>query len=35
MIWMEKFLGGHTENPPVVKSFGEVRSLVAEKLGIW
>ena len=35
MIWMEKFLGGHTENPPAVKSFGEVRSLVAEKLGIW
>ena len=35
MIWMEKFLGGHTENPPAVKSFDEVRSLIADKLGIW
>ena len=35
IIWMEKFLGGHTENPPAVKSFGEVRSLIADKLGIW
>lgn len=41
MIWMEKFLGGHTENPPVCEIFwrgkepcrGETRNLV--KGGSW
>lgn len=31
MVWMEKHIGGHEENPPVVRTFDEVREQAAEK----
>ena len=31
MVWMEKHIGGHEENPPSVSAFREVRKLAAEK----
>lgn len=34
MVWMEKHIGEHTENPAPVKTFEEVRSAAAEKYGI-
>ena len=34
MVWMEKHLGNHPDNPPAVKTFDEIRGLVAEQYGI-
>ena len=34
MVWMEKHIGEHGENPPKVKSFDEVREVVWKKYGI-
>ena len=34
MIWMEKMLGDHPANPAPVKSFNDVRSVIAVKYNI-
>lgn len=34
MVWMEKHIGEHKEQPVQVKTFDEVRSVVAENYGI-
>lgn len=34
MVWMEKHIGLHTENPPAVKLFDEIREKIAEEYGI-
>lgn len=31
MVWMEKHIGPHGENPPPVRAFDEIRELIAEK----
>lgn len=33
-VWMEKHLGDHAVNPPAVKRFDEIRTLLAERCGI-
>lgn len=35
MVWMEKHIGGHEENPPAVRTFNEIRELAGEKYGIF
>ncbi|QOV19595.1 GNAT family N-acetyltransferase [Blautia liquoris] len=35
MVWMEKHLSEHTDNPPAVKPFSEIREVIAEKYGIF
>lgn len=35
MVWMEKHIGGHEENPPTVRTFNEIRELAGEKYGIF
>lgn len=34
MIWMEKFLGEHEENPEEIRTFSEIRDEFEEKLGL-
>lgn len=34
MVWMEKHIGLHTENPPSVKLFDEIREKIAEEYKI-
>ena len=34
MVWMEKHLGKHEENPPAVLPFNEIRDLIADKYEI-
>ena len=34
MVWMEKHIGDHPDNPPRVKRFDEIRPAIAEKFGI-
>lgn len=33
MVWMEKHIGIHTENPPAIKLFSEIREKIAEEYG--
>lgn len=35
MVWMEKHIGEHKENPPAVKTFNEIRKLTEKKYGIF
>lgn len=34
MVWMEKHISDHTDNPPAIKTFNEIREVIAEKYGI-
>ncbi len=34
MVWMEKHIGNHVENQPMVKKFVEIREQITEKYGI-
>ena len=34
MVWMEKHLSGHPEHPPAVKTFEEIKDVIAERYGI-
>ena len=34
MVWMEKHIGEHVNDQPAVKTFDEVREIIAKKYGI-
>ncbi len=34
MVWMEKIIGKHVDQPQVVKNFNDVRQEIADRLNI-